>query len=219
MTEEVIVIKRFKPFVLGFCRCNCGKEIKIITSTWEKGLGHWLQTYKSGHNPIDYSKANFPTRDKHHNYKGGIKKMVGEYLGILRPHHKYAHPNGYVLLHRYRMELMLGRYLDPKEVVHHIDGDPTNNEEFNLMLFASNGEHITFEHTIDMSDRICSLCGLNKTRIRIKNGKKYVEWRTDKITGKFLCSKCYRTTDDYKKRKKIIAARYWKKKKAISPPA
>lgn len=146
MTEETIVIKRFESFVLGFCKCGCGNEIKIMTS-YKKGLGYKLQTYKHGHNPKDYSKMNFLTREKHPNYKGGIRMMAGRYLGILRPHHKFAYKSGYVYLHRYIMELMLGRYLTPEEVVHHIDGNKENNEESNLMLFASNSEHTIFENT------------------------------------------------------------------------
>lgn len=146
MTGETIVIQRFKSFVLGFCKCGCGNEIKIRTSMYEKGLGYWLQTYKHGHNRQDYSKRKLLTREKHPNYKGGIKIMTGRYLGILRPHHKFAYKSGYVLLHRYIMELMLGRYLTKEEVVHHIDGNPKNNEESNLMLFASNSEHTIFEN-------------------------------------------------------------------------
>jgi hypothetical protein len=203
MTEEIKVIKRFKSFILGYCGCNCGNEIKIISSHYEKGFGHRLQRYKSGHNPIDYSKRILPTRAKHHNYKGGIKKMVGEYLGILRPHHKYA-VQGYVLLHRYRMELMIGRYLTKEEVVHHIDGNPKNNEESNLMLFASHSEHITYEQTIDMTGRICKKCGSDKTLLKIrKNGKMHLEWYGNKEDG-FVCYMCH---FNLKKTKKILVSK------------
>lgn len=168
MTEEVKVIKRFKSFVLGFCLCGCGTEIKIMTSTYEKGLGHWLQKYKSGHNPRNYPK-NLPKREKHHNWKSGIGKMSTDYLGVRRLHHKFVEKNGYVLEHRYRMELMLGRYLTEEEVVHHIDGNPKNNEESNLMLFVNHSEHMTYERTKDMSKRSCKICGSKKTRIKIRN--------------------------------------------------
>lgn len=145
--------------------------------------------YKSGHNPIDYSSRKLPTKENHHNWKGGIKK-IGKYLGILRKHHKYADQFGYVFLHRYRMELMLGRYLTEKEVVHHIDGNPKNNEESNLMLFSSHGEHITYERTKDMSDRKCCLCDSTITGIKIKNNKKYFVWYVID-SNSFSCHKCY----------------------------
>lgn len=200
MTEEVIVINRYKSFILGKCQCGCGTEIKIMTSRYEKGIGRLLQRYKSGHNPRDYSKRILPTREKHHNYKGGIKKITKDYLGILRPHHKFV-VQGYVLLHRYRMELMIGRYLTEKEVVHHIDGNTFNNEESNLMLFASHSEHITYERTKDMSKRRCKTCGSKKTYVKKRNGKLYPQWFGNELDG-FICNNCYTNK------------RYWVKKKA-----
>jgi len=43
--------------------------------------------------------------------------------------------------HRLVAELMLGRPLKPKEVVHHIDGNKRNNDPKNLMVFSSQAEH------------------------------------------------------------------------------
>jgi hypothetical protein len=44
------------------------------------------------------------------------------------------------------MEAALGRYLRPEEVVHHIDGNPSNNRLDNLRLFASQSDHIREAH-------------------------------------------------------------------------
>ena len=43
--------------------------------------------------------------------------------------------------HRVVAEKMLGRPLDPGEVVHHLDGNKRNNSEENLVIFSSQGEH------------------------------------------------------------------------------
>ena len=43
--------------------------------------------------------------------------------------------------HRVVAELMLGRPLKPKEVVHHIDGDKRNNDPKNLMVFENQAAH------------------------------------------------------------------------------
>lgn len=52
----------------------------------------------------------------------------------------------YILEHRLVMEQHLGRYLDPAEVVHHIDANPSNNAIENLRLHRSQSDHIRIEH-------------------------------------------------------------------------
>ena len=180
MTEEVIVIKRYKSFILGKCQCGCGNDMNIRTL---RGI---LRRYIPHHHPTDGSKI---SREKHHNWKNGERKH-GKYMLILRKHHPYGDRWGYVFRHRYRIQLMLGRYLTEKEVVHHIDGNPKNDDESNLIFFASHSEHITFENTKDMTGRICRLCGTDKTYMyKNKNGKLRPQWRGNKIDG-WLCKKC-----------------------------
>ena len=48
--------------------------------------------------------------------------------------HPYATKAGYVMEHRLVMERHLGRYLGPKEKVHHINGDPSDNRLENLVV-------------------------------------------------------------------------------------
>lgn len=69
-----------------------------------------------------------------------------EYILLYMPKHPLANKSGYVQQHRYIMELTLGRYLLPSEVVHHIDLDKTNNDINNLLLFNSQGDHIRFHN-------------------------------------------------------------------------
>lgn len=47
-------------------------------------------------------------------------------------------------IHRLIAEQKLGRPLKKGEVVHHIDGDKTNNDPSNLMIFASQAEHMKY---------------------------------------------------------------------------
>lgn len=49
--------------------------------------------------------------------------------------------NGYKLEHRLIVEKHLGRRLRPKEVIHHINGNPMDNRIENLMLLKSRSDH------------------------------------------------------------------------------
>ena len=75
------------------------------------------------------------------------------YVLVHSPGHPYAcstgggRKGGYVREHRLVMEEKLGRYLRPNEVVHHLDGDRSNNHPSNLELFQSNGVHLKHELT------------------------------------------------------------------------
>lgn len=75
------------------------------------------------------------------------------YRMILAKDHPFADMKGYVREHRLVMESSIGRILDPKEVVHHIDGDRSNNSIENLKLYASNAEHLSDAHGVKIPDQ------------------------------------------------------------------
>lgn len=52
--------------------------------------------------------------------------------------------------HRVVAELKIGRKLKCGEVVHHIDGDRRNNDPDNLMVFASQSEHLEWHKIHDV---------------------------------------------------------------------
>ena len=55
-------------------------------------------------------------------------------------------PGGSELLHRQIMEAHLGRVLEPVEHVHHIDGNPLNNDLSNLMVLHQS-DHFRLHET------------------------------------------------------------------------
>ena len=79
-------------------------------------------------------------------WKNGTKTHQRGYLYILTPEHPFATICGYVFEHRLVMEKHLGRYLDTKEIVHHINGVITDNRIENLMLFSNTNKHSSFHH-------------------------------------------------------------------------
>ena len=52
------------------------------------------------------------------------------------------HPTGYFYEHIVVAERKIGRLIQRGEVVHHIDGDKTNNDPENLQVLASQKEHL-----------------------------------------------------------------------------
>lgn len=79
-------------------------------------------------------------------WKGG-KVLVDGYIYIYSPTHPHKTKDGYVVEHRLVMEKKIGRLLEKREVVHHIDGDKSNNLIKNLVLCKSTGKHSIKFHT------------------------------------------------------------------------
>lgn len=139
------------------------QENKI--KVWNKGLtkedsrvlknssGGSSQTqFKPGPRPKTIGKGNA-------NWKGGIV-ICGGYVFLRRPEHPCAINNGYVGEHRLIMEKHLGRFLNTKEIVHHINHNSTDNRIENLMLL-NQSQHSTLHM---------------RERWRIKNeSKRFVE--------------------------------------------
>jgi hypothetical protein len=82
--------------------------------------------------------------EKHHNWKGGRIFNSGGYVIVYQPRHPFNYKK-YVPEHRLVVEKQIGRYLNPEEVVHHLDKKTDNRPEM-LMAFVNNSSHLRFEH-------------------------------------------------------------------------
>ena len=88
--------------------------------------------FKSGPRPETIGEGNS-------NWKGGRIIHQG-YIYMRVPKHPYA-KNNYVQEHRLVMEKSLGRYLEPHEVIHHMNHNTMDNRIENLMIL-SQGKHM-----------------------------------------------------------------------------
>lgn len=71
----------------------------------------------------------------HPRYRGKIRYGTdNKYIAIKSPYHPYSDSKGYVFEHRLIMEKHLKRFLEPFEIVHHIDGNGFNNNIDNLQI-------------------------------------------------------------------------------------
>lgn len=75
-------------------------------------------------------------------FSGGRHTLANGYIVVLAPSDPEADSRGYVYEHRLVARGILGRPLVGGEVVHHIDGDKTNNAPDNLQVFTSQSEHM-----------------------------------------------------------------------------
>jgi len=84
-------------------------------------------------------------REKNGNWIGGFTYDTNGYIKFLVPEGcKFScmkDNHGYVLMHRLIVAENLQRPLTKREVVHHINGDITDNRIENLRLFGNDGKH------------------------------------------------------------------------------
>jgi len=78
-------------------------------------------------------------------WTGGQTIVYPGYVKVLSHGHPIADGYGYVFEHRLIVESIIGRYLDRKEAVHHINGKRDDNRPENLMAFKTHGIHLRFE--------------------------------------------------------------------------
>lgn len=78
------------------------------------------------------------------NWKGGKQYLPSGYIYRYSPDHPMRTERGYVMEHRLVMEKHIGRFLTKEEIVHHKNGDRTDNRIENLELTTKKqhfGEH------------------------------------------------------------------------------
>ena len=137
--SKEIIEKRRQALIKVVCTPEYRAKLSRIAK--EKGYGKWMLGKKLSKKTCQkISKANFGR--KGNSWKGGKFCDKDGYVFI---HTGIYHKNKkkrYVLEHRLIMEKHIGRKLKKNEVIHHIDGNPSNNNVSNLKLFSSHSEHM-----------------------------------------------------------------------------
>ncbi len=123
---------------------ECGKiEFKFPCYIKERKTHFCSRKCKGVHQTRNLSGKNSVS------WKGGRLKVLGGYIRVYMPNHPFCDKQGYILEHRLVMEKLIGRYLKPKEVVHHINKDTSDNRISNLILFLNCAAHTRYHKELN----------------------------------------------------------------------
>jgi hypothetical protein len=117
------------PNPSGVCMCGCGGK---TNRSPKAGQGYAKGAYKRYIHGHHRQGKKFPTGKRPHNYGGGLwqDKNTGRWSITCRD-------GTHLLYYRAVMEAQLGRPLRRDEVVHHVNGDPTDDRLENLELWTT----------------------------------------------------------------------------------
>jgi len=117
---------------------------KLSKIAKQKGFGLWMIGKKASLKTREKMKLRKGEKASH--WKGGRKIDKDGYIYIFQPNHPFCNNVGYIFEHRFVIEQKLGRYLEPEERAHHINGIKNDNRIENLQLFINEIEHQKFHH-------------------------------------------------------------------------
>lgn len=116
----------------NLCECGCGQPVGLAPYNLKR-LG-WVKG-----NPKRYIKGHNSKGSNNPFWNGGrYKDNQGRWVLNVNGEKK--------LEHRLVMEQILGRPLKPYEIVHHKNGDPSDNRPENLEIYIGQGQHTSLAH-------------------------------------------------------------------------
>ncbi len=122
-----------------YCSRYCASIIRI-----GKPNLAWLGKHHTEKAKKKISKNNARLSGKNnHRWQGGQHKNTNGYIMVYKPTHPFAKQN-YVRRSRIVAEKALGRYLEPNEIVHHINKTRDDDRIENLFIFETRTEHSVF---------------------------------------------------------------------------
>jgi len=131
--DKIFHVKRYLKSTAKFCSRKCYHS----TFTGETSFTYGFQR---GHTGNKGKRIPRNAGENNYNWKGGNFKTIKGYVRTYSPDHPFNRDK-YVLGSRLIAEQALERYLDPTEVVHHIDENKQNDTRENLFVFENESQH------------------------------------------------------------------------------
>jgi len=76
-------------------------------------------------------------------YSHASQNKTNHYIKVKMSTHPFSDIQGYIMQHRLVMEAYIGRYLNKEEIIHHINGNKSDNRIENLLI-TNNHEHLQY---------------------------------------------------------------------------
>lgn len=141
--------------------------------------------------------SRFESGEKHPRWKGGRIILSSGYVGVLVPEgHHLRMNNRYAFEHQIVAERLLGRRLKEGEIVHHKNGDKTDNRPENIEVCPSRFSHKVEHRKVGLSLRkpgesnpfISCMCGCGTRFLKFDKygrSRKYAlgHWRKGRKGG------------------------------------
>lgn len=147
---------------LIYCACNCGEQLEEFDSRGRKRifiLGHHVRGRvwtEESRKCLSESRSGIPLSEEHkrslslaktgikgdeHNSWTGGKHVSNKRVFIYAPDHLGGKNGIYIQESILVAEKVLGKYLPNGTIIHHIDGNPSNNESKNLVICEDKKYH------------------------------------------------------------------------------
>jgi endogenous inhibitor of DNA gyrase (YacG/DUF329 family) len=127
----------------------CGKKMSILKSDKSKRKYCSRECLKIGFSKFESARVtNYIKKNRHPMFNGGMGVTTDGYVWI----YIKGKPHNNIKLHRYLMEIKIGRVLESTEIVHHINGDKFDNRIENLKII-SRIEHNKIHKFLNKSQR------------------------------------------------------------------
>lgn len=113
-------------------KCACGCDQIISGKVYRNGKGRFTQRFVTGHNARGTLNPNYKSA-RYVTHEGYVKLLM-------RDHPRAGH-NGYVLEHILVVESALGHPLPSLAVIHHVNEQPADNGNCNLVVCQDSAYH------------------------------------------------------------------------------